>query len=322
MPARVTVKVPARLHLGFLDLNGGLGRRFGSIGLAVDGLGTRLTIKTASHAVIKGPDGARAARHLAVMQRELGIAGGLDLTVEAVVPAHAGLGSGTQMALAVAAALRSLRGFPLDPAGDALRLGRGSRSGVGIRLFELGGFIVDGGRGAAARPAPVVSRMPFPEPWRVLVVLDPARQGVHGAEEDAAFAQLAAQPADRAAHACRLVLMQALPALAEEDLASFGAAVRELQNLSGDYFAPLQGGARFTSPQVATALDLLHQEGACGIGQSSWGPTGFAFAPSAEGAERLAEILRDDQRGKGLDIHVCRGLNRGAEIMIEAAAGA
>ncbi len=25
---------PARLHLGFLDLNGGLGRRFGSLGLA------------------------------------------------------------------------------------------------------------------------------------------------------------------------------------------------------------------------------------------------------------------------------------------------
>jgi predicted sugar kinase len=29
-PANVTVTVPARLHLGFLDLNGGLGRRFGT----------------------------------------------------------------------------------------------------------------------------------------------------------------------------------------------------------------------------------------------------------------------------------------------------
>ena len=35
-PGAVRVVAPARLHLGFLDLNGGLGRMFGSIGLAVD----------------------------------------------------------------------------------------------------------------------------------------------------------------------------------------------------------------------------------------------------------------------------------------------
>jgi predicted sugar kinase len=33
----VSVTVPARLHLGFLDLDGGLGRRFGSLGMALDG---------------------------------------------------------------------------------------------------------------------------------------------------------------------------------------------------------------------------------------------------------------------------------------------
>src|SRR4051812_7306237 len=104
-PASVTIAVPARLHLGFLDLNGGLGRRFGSIGLALDRLGTKLTIKTASHAAVKGPDGERAGRHLADLQRALGIAGYFDLSVEQAAPAHAGLGSGTQIALAVAAAL-------------------------------------------------------------------------------------------------------------------------------------------------------------------------------------------------------------------------
>ncbi len=35
-PGAVRVIAPARLHLGFLDLNGGLGRLFGSIGLAID----------------------------------------------------------------------------------------------------------------------------------------------------------------------------------------------------------------------------------------------------------------------------------------------
>jgi predicted sugar kinase len=45
LPAGITVAVPARLHLGFLDLNGRLGRRFGSIGLAISDLGTSITIR-------------------------------------------------------------------------------------------------------------------------------------------------------------------------------------------------------------------------------------------------------------------------------------
>src|SRR4029077_16164411 len=39
----VEVFAPARLHLGFLDLNGGLGRRFGSLVLTTAGTGTRRT---------------------------------------------------------------------------------------------------------------------------------------------------------------------------------------------------------------------------------------------------------------------------------------
>ena len=103
------------------------------------------------------------------------------MTIDEVVPAHAGLGSGTQLALAVAAGVRRFHGLPLDVRGDAIRLGRGARSGVGIGLFDRGGLVVDGGRGPLTTAAPVVSRMPFPEQWRILVVLDPHRQGVHGA---------------------------------------------------------------------------------------------------------------------------------------------
>ena len=39
----MNVKAPARLHLGFLDMHGGLGRKFGSIGLAVKGVETSIT---------------------------------------------------------------------------------------------------------------------------------------------------------------------------------------------------------------------------------------------------------------------------------------
>jgi beta-RFAP synthase len=156
--------------------------------------------------------------------------------------------------------------------------------------------------------------MPVPESWSVLVLLDPARQGLHGPEELAAFAALAPFPGEEAAHLCRLVVMKLLPSLAERDLAGFAGAIKEIQTRLGDYYAPVQGGHRFTSPQVAAALAVLEREGALGIGQSSWGPTGFAFARSQAEATRLAMLLRQNPEGRGLDIRVCAALNRGAEI--------
>jgi beta-ribofuranosylaminobenzene 5'-phosphate synthase len=164
--------------------------------------------------------------------------------------------------------------------------------------------------------------MPFPDSWGVLVLLDPACQGLHGREEAAAFAALPAFSADEAARLCRLVVMQLLPALAERDLAGFAAAIKELQMRLGDYYAPVQGGHRFTSPRVAAALALLGREGAAGVGQSSWGPTGFAFVPSHAEAARLATIARQHPGCRGLDIRVCAALNRGADIKVRAAADA
>jgi len=95
-----------------------------------------------------------------------------------------------------------------------------------------------------------------------------------------------------------------------------------LQMRLGDYYAPVQGGCRFTSPDVAAALRLLEREGAVGIGQSSWGPTGFAFARSDAEATRLATLLRQEPESRGLDIRVCAALNRGADINVRTAAGA
>jgi len=316
--ARITVTVPARLHLGFFDLNGRLGRRFGSIGLPITELQTSLNIARAARTAVSGPESDRVKEHLDTMAKLLALDGAHEVRVTEVVPAHAGLGSGTQLALAVAAAVRRLHNYALDVEGDAVKLGRGTRSGIGIGLFERGGLIVDGGRGKVPRPAPVISRLPFPEAWRVIVILDRERYGLHGEQEVTTFASLPPMPDADAAHSCRLVLMKALPALAEHDLLNFGAAIRELQASLGDYFAPVQGGSRFTSPAVATVLDQLDRAGAHGIGQSSWGPTGFAFASSLEEASRLAALARQHSRNRGLDIRVCAGLNRGAEIVAGA----
>ncbi len=312
MTEAVTISCGGRLHLGFLDLNGGLGRRFGSLGMALDAPRTRLVLRRSADHGVHGPEATRAALYLRTMVDALGLPGAHALLMEEAMPAHSGLGSGTQLALAVATALRRLHGLAADPRGDAALLGRGARSGIGIALFTDGGVVLDGGRGATDAPPPLLARLPVPPDWRVLLLLDPARQGISGATERGAFAALPAMAPAQAGELCRLVVMQALPALADHDLAEFGAAVTRMQRIVGDYFAPAQGG-RFTSPAVAAALDLLAGWGAHGVGQSSWGPTGFAFAADPDASEWLRRRLAD-ALAMPLAM-ICRARNHGADII-------
>ncbi len=326
MQASITVETSARLHLGFLDLNGGLGRRFGSFGLALDRPVTQITIARAATSWVEGSESERVASHVAALQHRLDLRSAYGVTVHQAIPAHAGLGSGTQLAMAVAAGLRRLEGLPEDPAGDALFLERGARSGIGAALFARGGLVVDGGHGTAATLPPVLARLPFPEDWRVILVMDPGFKGVHGAEERAAFAALPVFPAAAAADICHRLLMQALPALPEHDLPQFGRAVSHIQAILGDYFAPAQGGARYTSASVEDVIACLERHGAQGIGQSSWGPTGFAFAASDDEAQRLVRLVREerlaqDARG-GINpvLQICKAINHGAKIEFKSGA--
>src|SRR5208337_1564127 len=94
----VMVTAAARLHLGFLDMNGGLGRRFGGLGLSISGPRTRLTLKRTGKTVVEGAEAARAQRLLQKAQADLTPLSAHHLTIHEAIPAHAGLGSGTQLA--------------------------------------------------------------------------------------------------------------------------------------------------------------------------------------------------------------------------------
>ena len=309
----VQVTTAARLHLGFLDLTGDLGRRFGSIGLAIDAFETCVELREASRFETAGEDRERAA-HLAVRIAEsLGLDARIMLTVSKAIPAHAGFGSGTQLALAIASALRRFAGLPIDVRADARLLDRGVRSGVGAALFERGGLAVDAGRGSNTDIPPVVARVDFPDDWRVILILDPYMEGAHGEAEKRAFAGLPCLPAEASNEICRRALMQILPGAAEWDLAAFGEGVTKVQEIVGDHFAPAQGGGRFASAAVGSAAARLKALGARGIGQSSWGPTGFAFASDSEEAEYLVRQVKAECE-PAVDIRICNAQARGAEI--------
>ena len=309
----VRVIAPARLHLGFVDMNGGLGRRFGSLGLTLDGIATTISARPAERLRAAGPSAERALRAARALCDRFGWPACAELTVEEAIPEHVGLGSGTQLGLAVGTALGHLYGRPLPVRTLAAELERGARSGIGIGAFENGGVILDGGRGPGEAPPPIVARLPFPEHWRVLLILHRDGQGLHGGAEAQAFQALPPFPAERAGHLCRLMVMAALPALAEDDADTFGRAVGELQRTVGDHFAPVQGG-RFTSPEVAKVLTWLEAEGIPGVGQSSWGPTGFAIVGDADRATALLIAAKRRWKGTALEFRLCRGRNDGAAV--------
>jgi beta-ribofuranosylaminobenzene 5'-phosphate synthase len=108
-------------------------------------------------------------------------------------------------------------------------------------------------------------------------------------------------------------LIGVLPALIERDLPAFGAAVTAIQLLVGTHFAPAQGGL-FTSKRVEAVTQSLAGAGGVGIGQSSWGPTGFAFAPSESAAAEMVEAARSSA-ADGIEIRIVRGRNSGAKII-------
>ena len=303
--------------MGFLDLNGGLGRRFGSLGLSLDELATTLTAYPAEQISAEGPQSARVESFARQSLAAMGIADAVHIQIHQAIPDHAGLGSGTQLALAVGTALARLHGVDWPVSDMAKEMNRGARSGIGLGLFAQGGFVVDGGRKDDGDPPAVISRIEFPAQWRVILVIDKTYKGLHGEQEKRAFAALPRFPEAHAAHLCRLTLMQAMPALVEQDLPGFGAAIRAIQQTVGDYFAPAQGG-RFASHRVASALTWMGQNGAEGIGQSSWGPTGFALTDSEIQARSLVRAAHQKFGTEGLEFMVCSGRNRGAEIRAEA----
>lgn len=317
-PRALRVVAPGRLHIGFLDLNGSLGRRFGSLGLALENPALRLTVETADQLSAAGPDAERAAaaiERLAAIRPEIDER--LRIVVEEALPAHAGLGSGTQLALAAGVAASLASGRILSPVAVETALKRGMRSSIGLGAFEGGGVLLDAGQPVGPkdhRPPPLISRIPVPDDWRILLIFDRDRTGLSGRAETDAMEGLPKFPESLSERLCRLTLMAAMPAAAEGDAAAFGRAVGEIQRRLGDHFAEFQGG-RFTSPDVAEALDIVESEGVPGVGQSSWGPTGFAIFGDPAAAEEAAADLRTRFATKGnLDFAVVRGNNRGATV--------
>ena len=308
---------PARLHMGFIDLSGSLGRHFGSIGVALNEINTRISVSYAEQLTLSGIPSDRALKSIRQLCSAFNVSDKLHFELISCIPEHVGLGSGTQISLALGLALSEYYGLGLSVREIASITARGARSGIGIAIFEQGGLVVDGGRGEHTLTPPVISRMNVPDDWRFILVFDRRGQGLHGDEEIQAFKELPAFPKQEAARLCYLLMMQGLPALAENDISLFGDVITQLQTSVGEHFASAQGGV-FTSKEVAAAMQFLQEQGAVAIGQTSWGPTGFCAVQGVALAEQLKlQVEQDFAHCQNLSVLIASARNSGGEVIVE-----
>lgn len=313
----ITVQTGARLHFGLLAVQAASGRNFGGVGLMVDSPGCVLSVEASDRdECLAEPEiAARLTAWRDEYRRRCSVERrppACRIRLSQRIPPHAGLGSGTQTALALAAAMARWVGEENVSAPElARRIGRGARSALGIHGFERGGLLVEGGKRHPEEISPLVARLDFPSEWRVLLIMPNDRHGLSSDAERAAFSRLAPMPTSLTETLCRIVLMELLPAIASIDFPSAASALREFGQLNGSHFAPVQGGV-FADPQMAELAQWLTDQECVGVGQSSWGPTLWSLCRDESEAFRRRDEIASHPSSRACTIHLTAAQNAGA----------
>ena len=293
----IRIRTPSRVHFGLFSLPSCRDtswlnqegqatvprRNFGGVGLMVEKPGIEVSVELAERFTAEGPLAERALHFVQRYRDSVGLRESFHVGVSYAAPEHAGLGTGTQLGLAIARAVAELTQQPTrDAITLARHIGRGARSAIGVHGFEQGGFLVEGGKRNDNSVSPLLCRFDFP--WAVFLIFPPHLQGIHGEREREAFAELeSAIIAERTTETmARIVLLGILPALIESDLDSFGEALYDYNRRSGELFQTVQKGI-YGHPWITNTVKMIRNLGVKGVGQSSWGPVVFAVVSPLQG---------------------------------------
>jgi beta-RFAP synthase len=314
-PAIVEVRAPSRLHFGLLSFGRPAERQFGGLGTMIDAPGLRLQIAPhpAFFACGLYADRTRDFARSIIRRLRFEELPACRIEVQSAPPEHVGLGTGTQLAMAIAAGMLEFLGLPTaSPADLAALTGRGARSAIGTYGFVRGGMILEEGKLASELISPGVQRVEVPSGWRFVLIIPSGQRGLAGEQERRAFRDLPAVPPATRQRLYGEAAERLLPAASAGDFATFSESLYQYGYLAGTCFAASQGGP-FASPRIAQLVAWLRSTGIRGAGQSSWGPTVFALCNSQEAAQQLCADLA--QQGPcNEQILIAQPDNQGATI--------
>jgi beta-ribofuranosylaminobenzene 5'-phosphate synthase len=343
-PTAVEIHTPARLHLGMLSFGVPDIRAYGGVGVMIDRPGVHLRMTrgrpaTGNRFHATGPlaDRTAAFAHACAEAWRLDDDAACTIEVVQVPGSHAGLGSGTQLGLAIAAGMRQLFRPTATQAGtggvirfdtsDAVELarvvGRGRRSCVGVYGFSCGGLIIEGGRHVPADRgreddatrafSPLLARVQLPAAWRCVVFGMRDAVGLHGDAEKQAFASLPPVPREISAELSRIAVMELWPAAVEEQFVEFSDALLRYGLLAGKPFEQASSVLSYAE-STAHLIESLQGLGVRGCAQSSWGPTVMACCESADAADTLVERFATTELASQYDPLIARFDSQGAEL--------
>jgi beta-ribofuranosylaminobenzene 5'-phosphate synthase len=282
---KVRVTTGSRLHFGFLNLtpngipfwNDLYGypslpvRRFGGIGLMIPHPGTSVLSEISNSWAFEGTHLQRVEECALKLQAYCDGNGfplkPCKVVVEKSAPHHVGLGTGTQLALALGKSLLLANGFDMPTKELGPILGRGNRSAIGLYGFDHGGLIVEGGKTQDGQISPLVSNLPWPPDWQIELQFGHDKPGVHGVEEVNAFKQImnASEENDSLSANPRNALLGILPAIVSRDIESVKKFIFDMNMRTGKAFEPFEGKEKRALQNNVNEF----------CGQSSWGPVKF-----------------------------------------------
>ena len=321
----VRVTAPSRLHFGMLSFGNDGVPQYGGVGIMVDVPVLQLRISPSWGRAWEfcGPLAERIEEFASRWIRTNGLKAvpACRIEVQQLPPPHTGLGTGTQLALSVAAGLHKVFGLDMPtPCQLARSVGRAARSAVGTFGFFHGGFIFESGKNSPDGDAILEQQLPICDAWRVVLIRPVAEVGISGQTENDTFSQLPPVPTDVTTLLRSEVVTRMSPAVASGDFGVFSESVYAYGRIAGDCFASAQGGT-YAAPELSRIVTMLRGWGIRGVGQSSWGPTLFALVSSQEAANQMVQQLQAEVEDGAYELVISRPNNSGATFLVTPGAG-
>ena len=319
MKKSFTIDSPARLHLGFMELNDANSRVFGSIGLAITNFKFKQSIQFNKDFDVVCDDKnikLRIEEIVKLFSKNYKIKK-CRLTVSNFIPLHKGLGSGTQISLSTGFLISSFNNLNLSIENISKFLRRGQRSGVGVETFKSGGFIIDTGKlkGSISPPQKLID-IKWPKDWQIILITSTNVSGFHGKKESSEFAKLTNVSSKFAKENCFNLLMKIIPGLLENDFNAFANGIQKIQENMSEIFYGNKNN--YSNQSISKIFKFVREKKYIGFGQSSWGPTGFVFCKNREQREEIFNMIENFielKKIEGINLVKVRGRNFGNKIL-------
>lgn len=227
----VRVKTGYRVHINSIDMNGFSGRCCGGLGFGIENPNLEVRIKFSISNKITSKYPEKIEKILKKLNNVYKLNSFFDIEVHNESFEHVGLGSETQLFLAIAVGALNLCGLSIDIETIAKDLSLAGVSGIGYGAFKFGNFIIDSGYllgedkpnfvSHSKIPPKIIMNINVPEEWKVILVIPKKIISISNAEEDSFFAKYTPVPINEVSEIAYYTLMGIVPAIYENNFENF-----------------------------------------------------------------------------------------------------